>query len=201
MPAPHHTLLALCLAAFTATAQARDARLDQLWPEHQERLHAALPQVEAINANKEIAANDADAKAVVEELLAEPHRPLAADALTGEWKVRSLQGGPYGIYIYPWFKASITRREDGLFFEKTTGSQRRSGVLLAPQNESGDWYFVGGATVNDEPQVGYSKSRSEKARSSDSVGTVWGISDDRVLMLLDVGETGYEIYQLKRPSS
>jgi hypothetical protein len=192
------SLLALSLAAFAAAAHAADARLDQLWPEHQARLRDASRRVDAINANKEIPASDADAKAVVEELLAEPHRPLTATALAGDWKVRSLQGGRYGIYAYPWFKARITPREGRLYFEKTTGSQRRSGWLLPPADDTGDWYFVGGATVNDDPQVGYSKNDSADPRDSDSVGAVWGIAEDRVLMLLDVSEDGYEIYQLKR---
>lgn len=192
------SLLALPFAAMAVTAGAADPRLDQIWPEHQARLHDALRRVEAINANPEIPATDADAKAVVEELLAEPHRTLDAASLTGNWKVRSLQGGRYGIYSYPWFKARIEQRDGRIWFEKTSGSQRRSGWLLAPPDDKGDWYFVGGATVNDDPQIPYSKAGGDSARDSDSVGALWGISDDRVLMLLDVGEEGYEIYQLKR---
>ncbi|GMV28521.1 MAG: hypothetical protein AMXMBFR59_06460 [Rhodanobacteraceae bacterium] len=198
MRALMHFLLALGFAAIAAVAQAADARLDRLWPEHVARLRDAERRVEAIHANPEIPASDADAKAVVEELLAETHRPLDADALAGDWKIRSLQGGRYGIYAYPWFKARITRREGGLFFEKTSGSQRRSGWLLSPKDGPGAWYFVGGATVNEDPQVTYSKDDGAAPRDSDSVGTVWGISDERVLMLLDVGDDGYEIYQLKR---
>lgn len=192
------SLLVLPLFAAIAAANAADARLDQIWPEHQERLRDAPRRVDAINANPEIPASDADAKAVVEELLAEPHRALDIAALTGDWKVRSLQGGRYGIYAYPWFKARIEQRDGRVWFEKISGSQRRSGWLLAPPDDKGDWYFVGGATVNDDPQIPYSKTGGGSARDSDSVGTVWGISDDRVLMLLDVGDDGYEVYQLKR---
>lgn len=189
------SLLALSLAAFAVGAAAGDA----LWPDHQARLRDAQRRVEAINANPEIPKSDADAKAVVEELLAEPHRALTAEALSGDWKVRSLQGGSYGIYTYPWFKARVTLRDGRAFFEKTSGSQRRSGWLLPPDGGTGDWTFVGGATVNEDPQIGYSKAEGADApRESDSVGAVWGIAEDRVLMLLDVGENGYEIYQLKR---
>lgn len=191
-------LPALGCAALALSVHAGDPRLDQLWPEHQARLDNATRRVDVINANREIPASDADAKAIVEELLAEPHRPLDAAALAGEWKVRSLQGGRYGIYTYPWFKARVTTRDGRPFFEKTSGSQRRSGWLLPPADGKGDWIFVGGASVNDDPQVGYSKSDNAGPRDSDSVGAVWGIADGRVLMLLDVGEDGYEIYQLKR---
>lgn len=189
---------ALLLAAAAGSASAADARLEQFWPEHQQRLHEAPERAAAMNTAAKVEASDADAKAVVEELLAETHQPLDAAALTGEWRVRSLQGGRYGIYVYPWFKARIEQRDGRLFFEKTSGSQRRSGWLLPPADAKGDWYFQGGATVNEDPQVAYSKSNGGDARESDSVGTVWGMSEGRILMLFDVNENGYEIYQLKR---
>ncbi len=191
-------LLALPFAAVAATATAADARLEQIWPEHQARLSDAQRRVDAVNANPGIPAGDADAKAVVEELLAEPHRPLTAAELTGDWKVRSLQGGRYGIFPYPWFKARFEQRDGRVFFEKLTGSQRRSGFLLPPADGKGDWFFVGGASVNEDPQVPYSKAAGGSARDSDTVGLVWGIAEGRVLMLLDVSNDGYEVYQLKR---
>jgi hypothetical protein len=191
-------LLALPLAAATGLSAAPDARLGQIWPEHQARLHDQQRRVDALNASPEIPRSDADAKATVEELLAEPHRPLDAAALTGDWKVRSLQGARYGVFPYPWFKARITRRDGRLFFEKLTGSQRRSGWLLPPEDGTGDWYFVGGASVNEDPQVPYSKAAGADPRDSDTVGTAWGIAEDRVLMLLDVSDESYEVYQLKR---
>lgn len=191
-------LLALPFAAVAAAAAvAADARLDQIWPEHQARLHDAQRRVDRLNANPEIPAGDADAKAVVEELLAEPHRPLSAAELTGDWKVRSLQGARYGIFPYPWFKARIEERDGRVFFQKLTGSQRRSGWLLPPGDGKGDWYFVGGATVNEDPQLPYSKAAGVSARESDTVGQVWGIAEGRVLMLLDVSDESYEVYQLK----
>ncbi len=191
-------LLALPFAAVASAAAAADARLDQLWPEHQARLHDAQRRVEKINASPEIPAGDADPKAVVEELLAEPHRPLTAAELTGDWKVRSLQGARYGIFPYPWFKARIEERDGRVFFQKLTGSQRRSGWLLPPGDGKGDWYFIGGATVNEDPQVPYSKATGGSARDSDTVGLAWGIAEGRVLMLLDVSDESYEVYQLKR---
>lgn len=194
-------LLLRGLLAFSlpfSAAAAADARLDQIWPQHQMRLHDVQRRVEAINANPEIPASDADARAVVEELLAEPHRPLTATGLTGDWKVRSLQGARYGIFPYPWFKARIELRDGRVFFRKLTGSQRRSGWLLPPPDGGGDWYFVGGTSVNEDPQVPYSKTGEGSVRDSDTVGLAWGIADGRVLMLLDVSDDSYEVYQLKR---
>lgn len=191
-------LLALPLAAAAGLSAAADARLEQIWPEHQTRLQEQQRRVDALNASPEIPRSDADAKATVEELLAEPHLPLDPAALTGDWKVRSLQGARYGVFPYPWFKARISARDGRLFFEKLTGSQRRSGWLLPPADGKGDWYFVGGASVNEDPQVPYSKAAGTDPRDSDTVATAWGIAEGRVLMLLDVSDESYEVYQLKR---
>lgn len=193
-------LLPLLLAAALPASAAEDARLRQIWPEHEVRVHQPQTVVDTVNANPELPKSDADAKAVVEELLGEDHQPLTPAQLTGEWRVRSIQGGRYGIFPYPWFKARVVERDHKLFFEKTSGSQRRSGWLLPPPGGKDAWYFVGGATVNEDPQVAYSRGAgAEGPRDSDSVGLVWGISDGRVIMLLDAHDGDYEIYQLKRP--
>lgn len=190
----------LPLLVSLATGAAEDARLRQIWPEHVERVHQPQSVVDTVNANPQIPRSDADAKAVVEELLGEDHQPLTPAQLTGEWRVRSIQGGRYGIYSYPWFKARVVERDHRLFFEKTSGSQRRSGWLLPPPGGKDAWYFVGAATVNEDPQVAYSRGAgADGPRDSDSVGLVWGISDNRVIMLLDAHGDGYEIYHLKRP--
>ena len=123
-------LLAAALLTLAAAANAGDAAL---WPEHEARRKDAARRVEAINANPEIPRSDADAKAVVEELLAEPHRALTDTALSGDWKVRSLQGGSYGIYTYPWFKARITNRDGRLFWCHASGrSLEKSKEIVMP---------------------------------------------------------------------
>ena len=89
--------LPLLLAAAVPASAAEDARLRQIWPEHAVRLHQPQSVVATVHANPGIPASDADAKAVVEELLGEEHQPLAPAQLVGEGRVRSLQGGRYGI--------------------------------------------------------------------------------------------------------
>ena len=71
MSAPSRLLLPLLLAAALPASAAEDARLRQIWPEHQVRVHQPQSVVDTVNANPEIPASDADAKAVVEELLGE----------------------------------------------------------------------------------------------------------------------------------
>ncbi|MDF5940159.1 DUF4893 domain-containing protein [Pseudomonas aeruginosa] len=74
--------------------------------------------------------------------------------LLGDWKCRSTQADQYGIYRYPNFQCRIRRTDRGLFLEKTSGSQRVSGYLFREGTQR--YVFLGGATVNDEPQVAFS---------------------------------------------
>lgn len=195
----HCSALMLIALLIAGSACADDARLQQLWPEHQSRVLDTQTRIDAIHADPGIPAGDADPKAVVEELLGEVHLALDPSTLAGEWKVRSLQGTRYGVFPYPWFKARITPRDGRLFFEKLSGSQRRSGWLLPGADAATDWIFLGGASVNEDAQVGYSKADGAPApRDSDTVARVWGIAEGRVLMLLDVSADSYEVYQLKR---
>lgn len=53
---------------------------------------------------------------------------------------------------YPLVPRGHRRRPEGLRFQETTGSQRRSGLLF-PHGDGRSLVFLGGATVNQEPQV------------------------------------------------
>lgn len=190
------------LVFFAANAQAQSP---DLWPEHHERIEGWRARVEKINADPGIPAGDGEGKAVAEELVAASAEPLAQKEWLGEWRVRSIQGTRYGIFVYPWFKARVTLRDGKLFFEKTTGSQRRSGWLFMPV-QGNEWTFAGGASVNEDPQAPYSRDPDAQSHDSgptgpaqsDSVGVAWKIGDGRIVMALDVREDDYEIYQLKR---
>ena len=169
-----------------------------LWPEHRATIDGWRARVDAVNADPGIPAGDGEGKAVAEELAAAPALPLAAKEWLGQWRVRSIQGTRYGVFTYPWFKAQVVERDGKLFFEKTTGSQRRSGFLYAPK-EGNEWVFAGGASVNEDPQVPYSRDAGATGPAEvDSVGVAWKIGDGRIVMVLDVRGDDYEIYQLKR---
>ena len=85
-----------------------------------------------------------------------------------------------------------------LLFDKSSGSQRRSGRLLPAAD--GTWVFLGGATVNDDPRKTYStlESPGAAARESDSAGVLRKIGDHHFLMILDAKPESYEIYELRR---
>ncbi|MEX0838504.1 MAG: DUF4893 domain-containing protein [Parvibaculum sp.] len=58
------------------------------------------------------------------------------DKLKGQWNCRTIKaGGPFvGFVVYGWFRCEIVEKDDRLFFEKLTGSQRQSGFLY-PRDE------------------------------------------------------------------
>ena len=179
------------------------AAAQKLWPEHRERLVNPLEKVAALHASPKKLEDQAKDQAVVTQLLAEPTRQVTAKELKGEWRVRSLQGtmigDSYGVFLYPWFKARITEKQGGLFFEKVTGSQRRSGWLYAPEDKGLAWIFAGGWSVNEDPQVPYSREAgATAARETDSVGLLLGLKGGRLMMVSDVTDKNYEIYELKR---
>lgn len=109
-----------------------------------------------------LASGAADAAALRQILAGDP-QPIRDADLAGTWRCRSAQiddgeaaGATAGVFVYPYFRCAITRRGGGFFLAKTNGSQRVSGTLhrVAPDR----FAFLGGATVNDEPQRAYGAS-------------------------------------------
>ncbi|MDN6857410.1 DUF4893 domain-containing protein [Pseudomonas sp. CAN2814] len=128
-------------------------------------------------------------------IVLEDPEPLADAALTGNWKCRSVQVGPEALYGYPNFKCSVRQTPKGLFLEKISGSQRISGYLQRLDDKQ--LVFVGGASVNDDPQVGYSGLEQAAARESDVVGVVRN-SHDGFVLLVPEQFGGYNLFRFTR---
>lgn len=167
------------------------------WHSHLEAARQALGQADGEWTDKQ-------ALAVVDEVLRAELLPIPpAGELTGAWRVRSIQGGLTGVFIYPFFKAKIEATGQGreLRFAKLTGSQRRSGRLLPAADERA-LVFLGGSTVNENPQVGYSRlddTVDAPRRDSDTGGVFIRLSRDRYAMVLDAASPeSFEIYDLRR---
>lgn len=189
--------VALLLCAQVALAA--DAWRAALWPEHVAHVERYADLVATVNADSGIPASDAEKKAVVEELVGATHEPLSRKDLLGAFQLRSIQGTRYGIFTYPYFKARIVEKDGVLFFEKQTGSQRRSGRLVPRDADGRDFVFVGASTVNDDPQQRYSRDAGARGPADgDSVGVLYRIDDGRLVMVLDAGPDAYEVYQLRR---
>lgn len=165
-----------------------------LRPEHREALGNPDAGIATVLKSLPADAHGRDEIPGLEALLKRGRPGVAAEELPGEWKVRSIQAGNLGIFSYPFFNAKIREVAGMLVFEKTSGSQRRSGLLLPLGNH---FALVGGKTVNDEPQRPYSNLGGE--RESDTIGTLVKIGPGELLILLDISDSNFEIYHLKKP--
>ena len=127
----------------------------------------------------------------VRQMLDRPPIALDQRALAGAWRCRSVQFSRQGAFGYPPFQCRIRQTPPGLFFEKTSGSQRLSGLLLPEDAEH--LVLLGGTSVNQEPQHGYRGDGNEY----DVVGRLYQTGRDR-LMLIYTGSHGPQLYELTR---
>lgn len=127
-------------------------------------------------------------KAMVEKLLDAKIYPITPKELVGFRRVRSIQiDGRYGIFSYPYFKCRFRESGGKVFFEKTTGSQRKSGYVY--QNSPTSLVFLGGWSVNNEPQTPYGSANS-------IAGMVYKIGAAKAIMIFPTTENRAEIYEL-----
>ncbi len=105
-------------------------------------------------------------------------------------RVRSIQVSDMGIFSYPYFLCRFKKKEGRLFFEKTTGSQRKSGYIY--DNRPDSKVFLGGWSVNNDPQTTYDSENSV-------AGKIYRIAADRIIMLFIAPDgRSFEIYELKK---
>ncbi|MDE7443289.1 MAG: DUF4893 domain-containing protein, partial [Muribaculaceae bacterium] len=85
-------------------------------------------------------------KATVEKLLNAKAYPVTSEEMIGFNRVRSIQiDARDGIFSYPYFNCRFRKIDGKIFFEKTSGSQRKSGFLY--QNGPESLIFLGGWSV------------------------------------------------------
>lgn len=127
-------------------------------------------------------------KGMVKKLLDAKTYPVTPEEMIGFKRVRSIQiDARYGIFSYPYFNCRFRKDGEKVFFEKTTGSQRKSGHMY--QNSSESLIFLGGWTVNDDPQTAYGSANSV-------VGTVYKIGARKAIMIFPSETDRVEIYEL-----
>lgn len=128
-------------------------------------------------------------KKLVEELLDAKPLPVTPADMVGFTRVRSIQVAPsLGIFTYPYFKCRFRERDGKIFFEKTTGSQRKSGYVY--QNGPDSLIFLGGWSVNNDPQTTYGSPNS-------TAGTLYKIAPRRALLIFPSADR-LELYELTR---
>ncbi len=129
-------------------------------------------------------------KKMVEKLLNAKTYPITPKDMIGFRRVRSIQiDARDGIFSYPYFNCRFKKADGKVFFEKTTGSQRKSGYVY--QNSPESLVFLGGWSVNDDPQTGYGSTNS-------AVGKVYKIGPRKAIMIFPTEEDRVEIYELTK---
>lgn len=129
-------------------------------------------------------------KKMVEKLLNAKTHPITPKDMIGFRRVRSIQiDARDGIFSYPYFNCRFKKADGKVFFEKTTGSQRKSGYVY--QNSPESLVFLGGWSVNDDPQTGYDSTNS-------AVGKVYKIGPRKAIMIFPTEEDRVEIYELTK---
>ena len=91
------------------------------------------------------------------------------------------------MHATAYFHILILDAASAVFFEKTTGSQRKSGFVY--QNGPESLAFLGGWSVNDEPQTSYGAENSV-------AGVLYKIGTRRAIILFPTSADRVEIYEL-----
>ncbi|MCR6662859.1 MAG: DUF4893 domain-containing protein [Luteimonas sp.] len=168
------------------------------WVQHALPGHRAQVETTPQALLQRFDAGSADAERLA-ALLERPLQPIGD--ITGAWQVRSLQLHMGQVYVYPYFEARIETDACGHRFAKTTGSQRRSGVLYPIEGAPDRLAFLGASTVNDDPPRAYDPARpagTEFPGSANSAGWLARIGPDELLMVFDAEPGRFEAYHLRR---
>jgi len=112
-------------------------------------------------------------------------RPFKEKDLLGAWRCRSIQANDRLVIVYPFFNCRFIRKDGKLFFQKTTGSQRRSGYLYP--STSDHMVFLGSLTMNDDVNSG---------EYTDTAGVLVRKERSRFLLILDATQNSYELYEI-----
>lgn len=160
--------------------------------------HRAMIDVDARTLPEGIGDRSGDTAQLV-ALLERPAQPPGD--IRGRWRVRSLQYDGRNTYVYPFFDARIDGDDCGARFAKTSGSQRRTGVLYPVEGDPDRLAFLGAATVNDDPPRNYDPARPQDTQfpgEANSAGWLVRIGPDELLMVLDAVPGRLEAYHLRR---
>jgi hypothetical protein len=175
-------------------APAADAACD--WPARALPAHVRAADADRRALADHVPGDSTDAR-MMRTLLRRPALPLGD--IDGPWRVRSLQSAHGDVFGYPFFAGVIRPHPCGHAFAKTSGSQRRSGILR--QGTDPDRLaFLGTQTVNDEPPRPYDPAWPESEQwpgHANSAGFMVRIGPDELLMVLEAHTERLEVYHLR----
>lgn len=146
----------------------------------------ALSVLDRLSSN----AYGSNERLMVKKLLTTKALEISNQELLAYKRVRSIQVNDMGIFSYPYFNCRFKRMDGKIFFEKTSGSQRKSGFIY--DNKPDSKVFLGGWSVNDEPQTTYDSDNSVP-------GMLYKLGSNKIIMLfLAPDEQSFEIYELTK---
>ena len=135
-------------------------------------------------------------------VVAPPGGGVSSSELTGSWQCRTAKLGGYTpIIVYAWFRCTVRATNNGLYFEKVTGSQRISGYLDAYQN--GYYILLGAQNVGQErpkPYSGANQGIGAPITHTDQVGVLskLGPSHLKIEFPWPVYESTFDVMELRR---
>lgn len=136
-----------------------------------------------------------DRKAIY-QVLSRKAEAISSKELLALKRVRSIQVGKLGAYKYSFFKCNFKQKPNGLFFEKTTGSQRRSGFIYP--NDANSLVFLGGSSVNNDPQNRYSGlSKNKQDTEHDTFGYLIK-RQGKIFAVFHRSSSSYEVYEFTK---
>ncbi len=150
-------------------------------------INNAIDFVVSVNNSLSEDAFDRGNRGNVSKLVNSNKLSLKTEELFDFKKVKSIQGDRLGIFIYDYFSCKFVEKNNKIFFQKTTGSQRKSGYLYRKDDSS--FVFLGGWSVNEDPLTSY---KSDKSQS----GILYKISDNKLIMIFIESDKAYEIYDI-----
>lgn len=159
-------------------------------PEHVQSIEDAEKWAVAANTLvASLARVDAKDFSIAVQLFKPQNRPFQQKDLLGTWQCRSVQVvEDLGVFPYPAFKCRFVQKDEKLFFEKNTGSQRRPGFLYP--SASDQMVFLGTVSMNDDHNSGdYTDTVGVLVRKESK-------TSNRYVLILDATPKGYEAYEI-----
>ncbi len=139
--------------------------------------------------------------AFVSSIVAPDGGQVSQGQLVGNWQCRIVKLGGYTpVRMYDWFRCTVRGNQNGLYFEKVTGSERLSGYLDAYQ---GKFILLAAMTVGSEPPKPYSGGNAgigAAVTHTDQVGVVSSLSPThlKIEFPYPVYESTFDVIEMRR---
>jgi hypothetical protein len=139
--------------------------------------------------------------AIIRSVMGPEGEDVGAGAIKGNWRCRTIKlGGITPATVYSWFNCRIRDTQNGLYFEKYTGSQRLYGYV---DKYHRGWLVLASMAVgNDKPRPysGGNRGAGASTTHQDAVGVLTRIGPDwlRIEFPYPFYESRFDVMELRR---